>query len=74
MDDRSRYERVKSHLRVIGEGTAAQVRHSIVEEPEAYLRREVQSTLDELVLNKPDEFEKIGNVYRWEKHGRFRTK
>jgi len=73
MDDRSRYERVKSRLRVMGEGTVAQVHGAISEEIDAYSEREVKSTLDELVLNESEEFEKIGALYRWTKHHRFHS-
>jgi hypothetical protein len=33
---------------------------------------EVQSTLDEMALAEQDEFGKVGSVYRWKKHYRFR--
>jgi hypothetical protein len=71
MDDRTRYETVKSRLRAMGEGTAQQVHDSM--EPTPYSVREVVSTLDEMVLAEQDEFEKIGDVYRWKKHYRFRS-
>jgi len=70
MDDRTRYEAVRSRLRAMGEGTAHQVHNSM--EPTPYSVREVQSTLDEMVLAEQDEFGKVGNVYRWKKHYRFR--
>jgi hypothetical protein len=72
MDDRTRYEAVKSRLRAMGEGTAHQVHNSM--EPTPYSVREVQSTLDEMVLAEQDEFGKVGNVYRWKKHYRFRAR
>jgi hypothetical protein len=70
MDDRTRYETVKSRLRAMGEGTAQQVHSSM--EPTAYSVREVQNTLDEMALAEQDEFLKAGDVYRWKKHHRFR--
>jgi hypothetical protein len=74
MDNRSRYEQVKSRLKVMGEGTAVQVHETMGEEVEAYSVREVESTLDELILHEKHEFEKLGAVYRWTKHYRFRTR
>lgn len=71
MDDRTRYETVKSRLRVVGEGTAQQVHTSM--EPTAYSIREVENTLDEMALAERDEFEKVDDVYRWRKHYRFRA-
>jgi hypothetical protein len=41
-------------------------------EPTPYSVREVQNTLDEMALAEQDEFERVGNVYRWKKHYRFR--
>jgi hypothetical protein len=70
MDDRTRYEAVKSRLRAMVEGTAQQVHDTM--EPTPYSVREVQSTLDEMVLAEQDEFGKVGNVYQWKKHYRFR--
>lgn len=70
MDDRTRYETVKSRLRTMGEGTAQQVHDSM--EPSPYSVREVESTLDEMALAERDEFEKVDEVYRWKKHYRFR--
>jgi hypothetical protein len=72
MDDRTRYDTVKSRLRVMGEGTSQQVHHSM--EPTPYSVREVENTLDELVLREKEEFTKLGAVYRWTKHYRFRTR
>jgi hypothetical protein len=72
MDDRTRYETVKSRLRAMGEGTAQQV-HDSMNEPNPYSVREVESTLDELALAEHGDFEKIGDVYRWKKHYRFRA-
>ena len=71
MDDRTRYETVKSRLRVMGEGTAQQVHDSM--EPTPYSVREVENTLDEMALAEQDDFEKNGDVYRWKKHYRFRA-
>jgi hypothetical protein len=62
MDDRTRYETVKSRLRVMGEGAAQQVHDAMELNP--YSVREVANTLDEMVLNEPDEFERIGETYR----------
>src|SRR5258706_13397487 len=45
MDDRTRYEAVKSRLRAMVEGTAQQVHGAM--EPSPYSVREVTSTLDE---------------------------
>jgi len=70
MDDRRRYETVKSRLRAMAEGTAQQVHDSM--EPTPYSVREVENTLDETALAEQDEFEKVGGVYRWKKHYRFR--
>jgi hypothetical protein len=69
MDDRTRYETVKSRLRAMGEGTAQQVHDSM--EPTPYSVREVENTLDEMALAERDEFGKTGDVYRWKKHYRF---
>ena len=71
MDDRTRYETVKSRLRVMGEGSAHQVHDAL--DPTPYSVREVESTLDEMVLAERDEFEKAGDVYRWKKSYRFTT-
>ena len=71
MDDRKRYETVKSRLRVMGEGTAQQVHGSM--EPTPYSVREVENTLDEMALAEQDEFEKIDGGYRWKNSYRFRT-
>lgn len=71
MDDRTRYETVKSRLRIMVQGTAQQVLDSM--DPTPYSLREVQSTLDEMVVAERDEFEKLDAVYRWKKHYRFRT-
>ena len=73
MDDRRRYERIKSRLKTMGEGTALQVHESMGEDAEAYSIHEVENTLDELVLHEKAEFRKVGAVYRWTKHYRFRT-
>jgi hypothetical protein len=70
MDDRTRYETVKTRLRAMGEGTALQVHETM--EPTPYSVREVQNTLDEMALAEQDEFERVDNVYRWKKHYRFR--
>jgi hypothetical protein len=72
MDDRKRYETVKSRLRAMGEGTAQQV-HDSMDEPNPYSVREVENTLDEMALAEQDEFGKTGDVYRWKKHYRFRA-
>ncbi len=47
------------------EGRAQQV-------PTPYSVREVESTLAEMALAEQDEFEKVGDVYRWKNHYRFR--
>lgn len=70
MDDRTRYETVKSRLRAMGQGTAREV-HGSMNEPNAYSVREVESTLDEIVLHEKEEFEKGDEVYRWKKSHRF---
>lgn len=70
MDDRTRYETVKSRLRAMGEGTAQRLRDSM--EPCPYSVREVENTLDEMALAEQDEFEKVADLYRWKKHYRFR--
>jgi len=46
----------------MGESTAQQVHDAMELNP--YSVREVANTLDEMVLNEPDEFEKIGEAYR----------
>jgi hypothetical protein len=66
MDDRRRYETVKSRLRAMGEGTAPQV-HESMDEPNPYSVREVENTLDEMVIHARDEVEKVGGVYQWKK-------
>lgn len=71
MGDRSRYEAVRSRLRAMGEGTSEQVHGSM--EPSPYSVREVENTLDEIALAEQEEFEKVGDVYRWKKHHRFRA-
>jgi len=55
----------------MGQGTAHQVHEAI--EPSSYSVREVENTLDEMALAEQDEFEKVGEVYRWKKHYRFRA-
>jgi len=70
MDDRARYEAVQRRLRAMGEGTSQQV-HDSMDEPNPYSVREVESTLDEMVLAEQDEFERAGELYRWKKHYRF---
>jgi hypothetical protein len=72
MDDRTRYETVKSRLRAMAEGTAQHV-HDSMNEPNPYSVREVESTLDEMVLAEQDEFERVDGAYRWKKHYRFRV-
>ncbi len=71
MDDRTRCESVKSRLRAMGEGTAHQVHDAM--EPTPYSVREVENTLDEMALAEQDEFERVGDAYRWKKHYRFRA-
>jgi hypothetical protein len=71
MDDRTRYEAVKSRLGVMVEGTAQQVHDSM--EPTPYSVREVENTLDEMALAEQDDCEKVDGVYHWKKHYRFRT-
>jgi hypothetical protein len=43
-------------------------------DPTPYSMREVENTLDELVVHEKKDFEKIGAVYQWTKHYRFRTR
>ena len=45
-----------------------------MDEPNPYSVREVENTLDEMALAEQDEFEKVGDLYRWKKHYRFRTR
>lgn len=71
MDDRKRYETVKSRLRTMAEGTAQEV-HSTME-PTPYSVREVENTLDEMALAEQEEFERAGELYRWKRHYRFRA-
>jgi hypothetical protein len=71
MDDRKRYETVKSRLRAMGAGTAQQVHNAM--DPTPYSVREVENTLDEMALAEQDESEKASDVYRWKKHYRFRA-
>jgi len=40
-------------------------------EPSPYSVRELENTLDEMALAEQDEFEKVGDVYRWTKRYRF---
>ena len=70
MDDRKRYETVKSRLRAMGQGTAHEVHDSMID-PNPYSVREVASTLDEIVVHEKEEYEKVGELYRWKKHYRF---
>jgi hypothetical protein len=70
MDDRGRYETVKSRLKAMGQGTTQQVHEAM--EPSPYSVREIENTLDEMALAEQDEFEKVDEVYRWKKHHRFR--
>ena len=70
VDDRTRYDTVKSRLRAMGEGTAQQVHDAL--DPTPYSVREVENTLDEMILAERDEFERVGRVYRWKKSYRFR--
>ena len=65
MDDRTRYESVKSRLRAMGEGTAQQIHESL--EPSPYSVREVESTLAEIVLHEKHDFEKVAELYRWKR-------
>lgn len=71
MDDRTRYETVKSRLRAMGQGTAQQVHDAIA--PTPYSVCEIENTLAEMALAEQDEFEKVDDVYRWKKHYRFRA-
>lgn len=64
-----RYAHVRSRLQGIGEGTGQQVHDAM---DDLYSVREVENVLDELVQKEPDEFEKVGEVYRWKKSYRFR--
>ena len=70
VDDRTRYDTVKSRLRAMGEGTAPQVHDAL--DPTPYSVRDAENTLDEMVLAERDEFERVGRVYRWKKSYRFR--
>ena len=56
----------------MGEGTAQQVHNSM--EPTPYSVREVENTPDEMVIHERDDFDKVGDVYRWKEHYRFRTR
>jgi len=69
MDDRTRYEAVKSRLRALGQGTAQEVRDSM-DEPNPYSVREVENTLDEMVIHERGDVERVGSVYRWKGHFR----
>jgi hypothetical protein len=71
VNDRKRYETVKSRLRAMGEGTAQQVHDSMEPTPYSVREVEVENTLDEMALAEQDEFGKMGDVYRWKKHYRF---
>lgn len=71
MDDRTRYETVKSRLRAMGRGSAREVRDAM--EPTPYSLHEIQSTLDEMVLAERDEFERVEGLYCWKKHYRYRA-
>src|SRR5882762_472265 len=60
MDDRTRYEAIKSRLRAMGEGTAQQVHDSM--EPSPYSVREVERTRVKRIViccdgtwNRPDQ-------------------
>jgi len=65
MDDRTRYEAVKSRLRALGQGTAQEVRDSM-DEPNPYSVREVENTLNEMVIHERGDVERVGG-------GRFPT-
>ena len=56
----------------MGEGTAQQVHDAL--DPTPYSVREVENTLDEMVLAEQDDFEKTGDVYRWKKSYRYDAK
>jgi hypothetical protein len=71
MDDRTRYESVKSRLKAVAQATAQEVHAAM--DPSPYSIRGVENTLDEMALAEQDEFEKGADVYRWKKHHRFRT-
>jgi hypothetical protein len=66
MDDRTRYETIKSRLRAMGQGTAEEVHDAL--DPTPFSVREVESTLAEIVVHEKEEFEKADDVYRWKKH------
>jgi len=55
----------------MGQGTAQQVHDAIAPSPYSVL--EVENTLDEMALAEQDGFEKVGDVYRWKEHYRFRA-
>jgi hypothetical protein len=49
----------------MAEGTAQQVHDSM--DPSPYSVREVESTLDEIVVHEKERFEKVDHRYRWTK-------
>ena len=53
----------------MAQGTAQEVHAAM--DPSPYCIREVENTLDEMVLHENKEFEKAGEVYRWKKSYRF---
>lgn len=57
MDDRGRYETLKSRLKAMGQGTAQQVHDAI--EPSPYSVREVENTLDEMALASGTNLKKL---------------
>ena len=56
----------------MAEATAQQVHDALESTP--YSIREVENTLDEMVLAEQDEFEKAGDVYRWKGSYRYDAK
>lgn len=67
-----RYEYVKAWLQAMGHGTAQQV-YDAMDQPNPHSQREVENVLEELVLNEPEEFEKVDVVYRCKKSYRSRA-
>lgn len=73
MSEDALYKHVKERVKAMGEGTAQQVLDAMnSENPTPYSTKEVETQLGCLVEREPQEFSKVGFVYRWTKQYRFR--
>jgi hypothetical protein len=62
---RKRLQHIREMLRSMGSGTAKGVHDAL--QPTPYSEREVQLELDGLIESEPNEYEKVGDFYRWKK-------